>query len=164
MPHSKTSFDAITDSETSVLILGTIPGDRSLELGEYYGHPRNRFWKTVATVTGSDLPTAYPDKKSLLLRSKIGLWDVAHKATRKGSLDSAIRNEEPNDVVGLISRHTNIRIVGFNGRMAEKLYDRYFDRLPGIEYISLPSTSPANAGITFDDLCNRWRRILTALR
>jgi hypoxanthine-DNA glycosylase len=163
MTHRKTSFDPIADERTSVLIPGTIPGDRSLELGEYYGHPRNRFWRTIATITGNPIPETYLDKKSLLLRSGIGLWDVVHNATREGSLDSAIRDEEPNDVVGLIATHPNTKVVGFNGRTAEKLYDRYFDRLPGIAYIPLLSTSPANAAVTFEALCEKWREIFIVL-
>ena len=67
-----------------------MPGDKSLEIGEYYGHSRNRFWKIISTITNNDLPLIYSDKKELLLKSKIGIWDVAQKANRKGSLDSAI--------------------------------------------------------------------------
>ena len=160
MESYKTSFVPVADEETVVLILGTIPGDRSLEVGEYYGHPQNRFWKTLAAVTGNTPPVTYADKKTMLLRSGIGLWDVAHRAVRKGSLDSAIRAEEPNDIAGFLASHDKIKVVAFNGRTAEKLHDRYFDRLPGIEYLSLPSTSPANAAFSLEALCERWRRIL----
>jgi hypoxanthine-DNA glycosylase len=160
MPDYKTSFGPIADNNTAVLILGTIPGDRSLELGEYYGHPQNRFWRTLAAITGNTPPTSYADKKAMLLGCRMGLWDVAHRAVREGSLDSAIRSEEPNDINGLISSHAGIKAVAFNGRTAERLYDKYFDRLPGISYISLPSTSPANAAFSLEALCERWRSIL----
>ena len=159
--HTKTSFDPISNAETTILLLGTMPGDKSLELGEYYGHSRNRFWKIISTITSKELPITYSDKKELLLKSKIGIWDVAHKANRKGSLDSAIEDEEPNDLDGFISRHKNLKVIGFNGTKSEALFDKYFDRKSDLKYISLPSTSPANTGIDFDNICKLWRQILT---
>ena len=159
--HSKTSFDPISNSDTTILILGTMPGDKSLELGEYYGHPRNRFWKIISTITDNDLPLTYTDKKALLLKAKIGIWDVAYKANGKGSLDSAIEDEEPNDLDNFISRHKNLKVIGFNGTKSEALFDKYFNRKSNLKYISLPSTSPANTGIDFDNICKLWRQILT---
>lgn len=158
---TKTSFDPISNSETTILILGTMPGDKSLELNEYYGHSRNRFWKIIASITNSELPVSYSDKKNLLLKSKIGVWDVAHKASRRGSLDSAILDEEPNDLDSFISSHKNLKIIGFNGTKSQALFDKYFDRKSDLKYISLPSTSPANTGIDFDNICKQWRQILT---
>lgn len=159
--HTKKSFDPISNADITILILGTMPGDKSLELGEYYGHSRNRFWKIISTITNNKLPLAYSEKKELLLRSKIGIWDVAHKANRQGSLDSGIEDEEPNDLEDFITRHNKLKIIGFNGAKSEALYDKYFDRKVGIKYISLPSTSPANAGIEFDNICKQWQQILT---
>ncbi len=159
--HTKTSFDPISNSDTTILILGTMPGDKSLDLGEYYGHSRNRFWKIISTITSNTLPLTYADKKELLIKSKIGVWDVAHKANRKGSLDSAIEDEEPNDLEGFIARHKNLKVIGFNGTKSEALFDKYFDRKIDLKYISLPSTSPANTGIDFDNICKLWRQIFT---
>ena len=159
--NTKTSFDPISNADTTILILGTMPGDKSLELGEYYGHSRNRFWKIISTITNNGLPLTYSDKKELLLKSKIGIWDVAHNAIRKGSLDSAIKGEEPNDLDNFISRHKNLKIIGFNGTKSEALFDKYFERKSDLKYISLPSTSPANTGIDFDNICKLWRQILT---
>jgi len=158
--HTKTSFDPISNADTTVLILGTMPGDKSLELGEYYGHSRNRFWKIISTITENDLPQTYADKKALLIKTKIGIWDVAHKANRKGSLDSAIEDEEPNDIETFIAKHKRLKIIGFNGTKSEVLFDKYFERKAGIKYVSLPSTSPANTGIDFDNICKKWRQIL----
>lgn len=140
--------------------MGTLPGDKSLELAEYYGHPRNRFWRIISNITDNDLPLTYADKKALLLKTKIGLWDVAHKAIRKGSLDSAIANEEPNDLDNFISQHKNLRVIGFNGKKSQALFDKYFSRQKGLKYISLPSSSPTNAGIDFDSICLLWRQVL----
>ena len=161
LTHAKTSFDPISNSETTILILGTMPGDKSLELGEYYGHSRNRFWKIISTITDNDLPLTYKDKKALLLKTKIGIWDVAHKANRKGSLDSAIEDEEPNDLDIFIAKHKSLKVIGFNGTKSQALFDKYFDRRSYLKYITLPSTSPANTGIDFDNICKQWRQLLT---
>jgi hypoxanthine-DNA glycosylase len=156
----KESFAPLADGDTEILILGSMPGERSLAVGEYYGHPQNRFWRVVAALAGVDAPVGYADKKALLQRARIGLWDVAGRAHREGSLDSAIRDAEPNDIPGFIAAHRRLRIVAFNGRKPEELYDRHFDRAPGIEYLSLPSTSPANAAFSLEKLCEKWRRVL----
>ena len=156
----KQSFDPIVDPETTIFILGTMPSDKSLALAEYYGNSRNRFWKIIATITNNELPLTYSDKKELLTKTGIGVWDVVRKASRKGSLDSAIENEEPNDLDSFITTHKNIKVVGFNGAKSEALFNKYFDRKPGIRYVSLPSSSPANAGISFNALCNVWRQLL----
>ena len=161
LTHSKVSLDPISNPDTIILILGTMPGDKSLKLGEYYAHPGNKFWKVISAITNYDLPLTYSDKKELLIKSKIGIWDVVHKANRIGSLDSAIKNEEPNDLESFIARHKNLKIIGFNGTKAEALFDKFFDRINGMKYISLPSTSPANTGINFDNMCKIWRQILT---
>ncbi len=154
--HLKTSFAAISRPDTRILVLGSMPGDRSLELGEYYGHERNRFWKMLATITNNPVPLNYTEKKELLFKTRIGLWDVAHTATRKGSLDSAMRGEVPNDLEGFIAKHPHLEVIAFNGKKAEALYTRYFTRKEGIIYLPLPSTSPANAGVGFERLCEEW--------
>jgi hypoxanthine-DNA glycosylase len=159
--HLKKSFAPFATADIEVLILGSLPGDKSLELNQYYGHPQNKFWKTIATVTGNEIPVTYPDKKNLLKKMKIGIWDVTQNAIRKGSLDSAIREEQPNDLMQFISKHKKLRVIGFNGKKAEALYDKYFDRIEPLIYVSLPSTSPANAGISFEKLCGTWKQILT---
>jgi hypoxanthine-DNA glycosylase len=160
LTHTKTSFEPISNPDTTILILGTMPGDKSLELGEYYGHPRNKFWKIISTITKNNLPLNYSDKKTLLLKIKVGIWDVAHKANRKGSLDSAIEDEEPNDLDNFIARHKNLKVIGFNGTKSKALFDKYFDRKSELKYISLPSTSPANTGIDFENICKQWRQVL----
>jgi hypoxanthine-DNA glycosylase len=158
--NTKKSFDPISNADTAILILGTMPGDKSLELGEYYGHSRNKFWKIISKITGNDLPLSYADKKALLLKTKIGIWDVAHKANRKGSLDSAIENEEPNDLDNFVAKHKKLKVIGFNGTKSQTLYDKYFTRKPEIKYFLLPSTSPANTGIDFENICKLWRQIM----
>ena len=158
--NNKTSFTPISNPDIRILILGSMPGDKSIELNEYYGHPQNRFWKIISTITNEALPLTYQEKKHLLLKNRIGVWDVAHTASREGSLDSAIKNEVPNDLESFIANHKNVSIIGFNGIKSETLFNKYFKRINGIKYLSLPSTSPANTTVGFDDLCNSWRQIL----
>ncbi|MDR2358253.1 MAG: DNA-deoxyinosine glycosylase [Prevotellaceae bacterium] len=160
MAFTKTSFAPISNPSITILILGSMPSDTSLERGEYYGHPANRFWKIIAAITNNELPLAYPDKKQLLLKANTGIWDVVHHANREGSLDSAIKNETPNDLERFMAKHPQLRVIGFNGKKAEQLFDKYFTRKPGIKYISLPSTSPANASFSFARICAAWRGIL----
>lgn len=158
--HFKTSFAPIADADTSILVLGSLPGDRSLAMAEYYGHPANRLWKVLAGITGNDVPLNYDEKKALLAKTNIGLWDVAHTATRKGSLDTAILNEVPNQLDQFIEQHTALKVVAFNGAKSEAMFNRYFKRREEITYISLPSTSPANAKMRLPDLCAVWEQIL----
>ena len=156
----KTSFPPIANAETKILILGSLPGDRSLQSGEYFAHPRNRFWKIMATITGNPLPESYSGKKELLLKSGIGVWNVLHKANRKGSLDSAIENELPNDLTAFISAHKELKVIGFDGRKPEALFNKYFSRRSDLIYLSLPGCSPANARFTLDALCERWAALI----
>ncbi len=152
----------MSDVNIRLLILGSLPGDESLRMGRYYAHPRNRFWRVMAAATDRPLPADYEGCKAILSGAGLGLWDVAHTASRRGSLDSAIGNVTPNDIEGFISSNPELRVICFNGRKAEALYDRFFTRREGITYISLPSTSPANAGISFEVLCDRWKQALRA--
>ena len=159
--HNKTSFEPISNADTAILILGTMPGDKSLELGEYYGYSGNIFWKIISTITKNELPLAYFNKKELLIKSKIGIWDVVHKANRKGSLDNAIEDEEPNDLENFIKEHKNLKVIGFNGAKSETLFNKYFERKSDLKYISLQSTSSANRHIDFENICKLWRQILS---
>ncbi|MDR2147689.1 MAG: DNA-deoxyinosine glycosylase [Tannerella sp.] len=157
----KTSFPPIANEDTKVLILGTMPGDTSLKLGEYYGYSGNKFWQIIATITNNNIPTTYEAKKVLLLKSGIGIWDVANEAVREGSLDSNITSEEPNDIEDFIEQHKNLRIIGFNGKKAEELFGKYFDRKDNIKYISLPSSSSMNTSISFTDICKIWKKVIS---
>ena len=157
----KTSFLPVSTADTEILILGTLPGDRSLQLGEYFGHPRNRFWKIIAGITGSPVPESYTQKLDLLHTHRIGLWNVLHSATRKGSLDGAIRNEQPNDLPAFIASHEKLKVIGFDGLKPEAYYNRYFSRNKDLSYLSLPSCSPANARYSLERLCSEWEILLT---
>ncbi|MBK6989194.1 MAG: DNA-deoxyinosine glycosylase [Bacteroidetes bacterium] len=94
----KQSLPPISDSKSKILILGTMPGEESISKQEYYTHPRNFFWKIIAEITGNELPINYSQKKELLLKENIAIWDVCEICQRKGSLDSEIIDETPNDL------------------------------------------------------------------
>lgn len=155
----KTSFLPIESSDIEILILGSIPGDKSLEMQQYYAHPQNRFWTMMALLTHTEKPADYAQKIELLLRNKIGLWDVAHTAERQGSLDSAIRHEQPNDIEGFLQTHPSIKVVAFNGQKARAMFNKFFREHDNLQYYTLPSTSPANAAIRIDGLCRQWQQI-----
>ena len=159
----KKSFDPISNSSTKVLILGSMPGDKSLALNQYYANPRNLFWKIISKLSNKDLPVSYTDRTKFLLELGLGLWDVAHSAVRKGSLDNSILYESPNEIEKFITEHKNLRVIAFNGKKAEKLHDKHLNRNPKIEYISLPSTSSANTHYTEDTILLNWQKIFEYL-
>lgn len=156
------SFDPVAASNASVLILGSMPGERSLAATEYYAHPRNAFWKIMQEVAGVDATAAYEERLRLLTDRGIALWDVLHSCHREGSLDAAIKrgSVKVNDFAAFFRRHPGIRVVLLNGGTAEQYYKRYV--LPGIEdatikHLRMPSTSPAHAAVSFQQKTAAWR-------
>jgi len=138
----------IIDDRTRVLILGSFPGARSLEKKQYYAHELNQFWRILNL---SSYP--YPQKKQKLLERGIGLWDVIGSCERKGSSDSNIRAQELNDLKKLFKRYPKIRTVLLNGKKAANLFARSH---LNINFKVLPSTSPANAGMTLEKKRAAW--------
>ena len=159
----KRSFAPIEGPEVRLLILGSMPGDASLRAKQYYAHPQNRFWPLMAGLLSCGLPTGYAAKEALLIDHKIALWDVAMLARRPGSMDSAMQEEVPNAIESLLERHPELRMVAFNGKKAEQLYNRFFERKPGLHYLYLPSTSPANASFGKERLLACWKAVLASL-
>lgn len=154
----KASFPAVVDARTRVLILGSLPGDASLALAQYYGHPRNAFWRLLEGVLGAPLVAlSYDDRLAALLARGVGLWDVIAQADRPGSLDAAIVDAEANDLVALVETLPALRCVAFNGGTAAKLGGKLLgDRLLTL---ALPSSSPAHAARSFDDKLALWGAI-----
>ena len=152
------SFPEAISSGAEILILGSMPGRSSLITKEYYNHSRNIFWRIMSDIIGFDNhKKAYSDKIEILKNRKIALWVVCQSCERRDSLDSNIKKEEPNDIPGLISRHPTIRKIIFNGKKAEKIYDKYFNRNSEIKYLYLPSTSPANTTMKLREKVLKWR-------
>jgi TDG/mug DNA glycosylase family protein len=133
----------IYNENSKILVLGTMPSPKSRELGFYYSHPQNRFWRVVSDLYGEKLPVTNAEKTEFLLRNHIALWDVLKSCEIEGADDSSIRNPVPNDIAGLIAR-TNIRTIFTTGTKAFALYRRFCQKSTKIEAIALPSTSPAN--------------------
>jgi len=141
----KRAFDPVVDAHTRLLILGSLPGDASLKAGQYYGHPRNGFWRLVGGVIGVELAALpYPDRLEGLKAAGVGLWDVIASADRPGSLDAAIRNAEAADLNRLVEGLPALRAVAFNGGTAARLGRRLLSARAGIALIDLPSSSPAH--------------------
>jgi len=132
--------------DARLLILGSLPGDASIAAGQYYGHPRNGFWRLLGDVLALDLEGLdYPDRLAALVQHRIGLWDVLAQADRSGSLDTGIRKGRPNDLAGLVSSLPELRAVAFNGAWAAKAGARLLSAAaPEVVRISLPSSSPAH--------------------
>ena len=154
------SFDFIADSNATILILGTMPGEASLRANEYYGNPRNHFWKLLFTIWQQPFSSDYKTKKKLLLNNHIALWDVLQACERQGSLDSAIVKEVPNDFQTFLSAHPNITHIYFNGQKAAQYFKRYIGTDNNYTLVTLPSTSPAHAGRSLVDKTRAWRDVI----
>jgi hypoxanthine-DNA glycosylase len=157
-------FAPIADADSRVLILGSVPSIASLAKGEYYGHPRNAFWSLISALLGEPYQDDYVDRKLMLLRHGIALWDVVAACERSGSKDAAIRNAVINDFTEFFAAHSALRHVFFNGTKASELYKQHVGFSQGcIRYDRLGSTSPAHA-VSFDKRLSDWQRILTHLQ
>jgi hypoxanthine-DNA glycosylase len=164
--HDK-SFPPIADAHVRVLILGSLPGQVSLQRQQYYAQPQNAFWKIMGRLFGAGPELAYAERAQHLVQNGIALWDVCASAHRPGSLDAAIVHSSvvPNDLAAFIATHPGIGLICFNGGKAAELYRRFV--LPGlpatvcaIRYETLPSTSPAHAAMPFEEKLTRWAAIL----
>ncbi len=152
----KSSFGAVVDGETRLLILGSLPGERSLADRQYYAHPTNRFWELAGAVIGAELRAlSYPERLAALARAGVGLWDTVATATRTGSLDSAIRDARANDLAALVERLPGLRAVAFNGGTSARL-GRVQLQGTRLAQIDLPSSSAAHAGLSFAAKRERW--------
>ncbi len=155
MAQVQHEISPVYDERSRILILGSFPSVKSREAGFFYHHPQNRFWKVLAAVTEQETPRTIPEKKEFLLKNGIALWDVIASCEIKGSSDSSIRNVVPNDLSGILER-ADIRQIYANGGTAFRLYQKYTYPVTGREALRLPSTSPANASCSLDDLIKQW--------
>jgi len=156
--HVVQTFAPVYDIDSTVLILGTLPSVKSRESCFYYGHPQNRFWKVLAEIFEEPVPQTIDEKKGLLLRNRVAIWDVVESCDIIGSSDSSIKNVTAADVASLL-QETGITKVYANGGLAKKLYDRFLAEKTGVAAVQLPSTSPANARFSLTDLVNEWKQI-----
>ena len=147
------------DKDSKVLILGSFPSVKSREQGFFYGHPQNRFWKVLSTLTNCPEPRTIEEKKELLKSNGIALWDTIKSCEIVGSADSSIKNVEPNDL-SVILNNSKIEKIFVNGKTSKAYYDKYLKEKTGIDAVCLPSTSPANATINLQKLIDSWKIIL----
>lgn len=158
-------FPPVARADARILILGSLPGQRSICEQQYYAHPRNVFWPIMKALFG--IQGSYEDRLEQLLENRIALWDMLHRSLRPGSLDARINLDgaQANDIKAFLQAHADIRLIAFNGKKAEQLFTRFvrssaqFDR---IGRTGLPSTSPAYAAMPFSGKLSRWRAALAA--
>lgn len=153
-------FPPVARGDARVLVLGSLPGIRSITAQQYYAHPRNAFWPIMRALFAID--GSYDTRCKQLIAQRIAVWDALQSSVRPGSLDADIRLDKAraNDFATFFDRHRDIGLVLFNGRKAESLFTRFVDARPhdpSAQFMVLPSTSPAYAAMPYSDKLTRWR-------
>ena len=156
-------FGPYINEDSKILILGSIPSVKSREFGFYYMHPQNRFWRILSDLLEEDLPNTISERKELLKKYKIALWDVLDSCDIDGSSDSSIKNPIVNDIKRLISG-TNVDVIFVTGKKALQLYNRYCLKDVGLAAIYLASTSGANCAFSYDKLKKEYEIIIKSLK
>ena len=159
-------FPPIERPDARILVLGSLPGRRSIAEQQYYAHRQNAFWPIIREIFG--LEGSYPERCEQLKALRIALWDVLHSSVRPGSMDSEIRMDsaKPNDFGAFFEGHKALELVAFNGKKAEQMFARFVDAalLPeSVRMVGLPSTSPAYAAMPFSGKLSAWQGALSAL-
>ncbi|MBB4615207.1 DNA-deoxyinosine glycosylase [Novosphingobium taihuense] len=160
MTGRKSSFAPVVDERTRVLILGSLPGEASLVAARYYANPRNQFWRLLGAVIAEDLVAQpYDERLETLLAHRVGLWDSIGSATRRGSLDAAIREIAPNPLATLAASLPDLRCVAFNGAKSASVGAPQLAGAGAFERLRLPSSSPAHAALAFDAKLEEWTKL-----
>lgn len=156
------SIPPFINFSSNVLILGSLPSVKTREVGFYYGHPQNRFYKVLASIFNVDTPISVLDKKEFLNKHHVALYDVIYECDIIGSSDSSIKNPISINLLDILNTYPNIKSIILNGRLAKKLFDKYLlkDVSPNIKIYYCSSTSPANAKMKVDDLAKEYRSAL----
>jgi hypoxanthine-DNA glycosylase len=157
-------FPPIAEKHARILILGSLPSQASLRIRQYYAHPQNAFWKIMCELTGAE--GSYAARCEVLARAGIAVWDVLSSSVRPGSMDADIQmaSAAANDFVAFFETHDRIRLVCFNGKKAEQLFNRFVQPLTTTDnmmFAVLPSTSPAYASMSYAQKLQAWRGIIT---
>jgi double-stranded uracil-DNA glycosylase len=155
----KTSFAPVADPAARVLILGSLPGELSLRRAQYYGNPRNQFWRLLSGVLEADLEAMdYEPRLTALQTAGVGLWAVVRSARRAGSLDGAIRDHQPNALADFAATLPTLRAIAFNGGKASAIGRRQLSGPARWALLDLPSSSPAHT-MAFEDKLAQWLRL-----
>lgn len=162
-----TGFPPVFDARAQVLILGSMPGQASLNVREYYAYPQNAFWRIMQALFGIDRHAEFSARYAALRNQHIALWDTVHQCVRPGSLDSRIREDSivVNDFAGLFAACPAIHHIFFNGAKSEQVFKRYVPAgltSPMLK-TRLPSTSPAHASLRFEQKLAQWQQVYMAL-
>lgn len=146
------------NADSKILILGSFPSVKTREYGFFYGHPQNRFWLLLEKIFDVKLSTDIEERKAFLLKQRIAVYDVIFKCDIIGSSDASIQNVIPSDL-SPIFKEADIKQVFCNGGTSYRYYKKYQEQKTGFKAIGLPSTSPANARYSMDDLLDKWKII-----
>ena len=152
------TFGAFYNSDSEILILGSMPSVKSRELGFYYMHPKNRFWQILSIVFNEYIGKSVDDKKQFLSKHKIALWDVIESCDIDGSSDSSIKNVIVNDIKSILDK-TNIKYIYCTGKKAFELYNKYCFNNTNVSAVYLYSPSPANCAISLDKIVENYKVI-----
>lgn len=155
-------FEPLYNSQSKILILGSLPSVKSREQGFFYGHPQNRYWKLMAALLKEAVPKTIEEKKSLILSHNIAMWDAVYSCDIIMSEDKTIKNAVTTDLLPII-QSSRITHIFCNGNTAGAYYARFQEKQLGIRAVTLPSTSPANAAWSFERLTKAWSVILPPL-
>ena len=160
---SSSGFPPIVGAGARVLILGSLPSQRSIQATEYYAHPQNAFWRIMGELLGAAPEVSYQQRTASLTSNRIAVWDVLASSVRPGSMDSDIEvsTARPNDFVSFFANNAGIDLVCFNGQKAARMFEdlvltRHAELRSGRQFETLPSTSPAFASMSFDEKLAKW--------
>nr|WP_040982083.1 DNA-deoxyinosine glycosylase [Oceanobacillus jeddahense] len=161
------SFAPVIGNKPKVLIVGSMPGKKSLEEQEYYGNPRNHFWSIMYHILNENAVETYSEKIHIIKKHHLALWDTIGYCYREGSLDMHIEEEEPNDIPGLLKKYPSIQLVACNGTKAYQMFQKFISprMQQEIDVIKLPSTSPipGKYNKTFEEKIEAWRVVTSYL-
>lgn len=162
MQNRISSFQPLINEQSEILILGSIPGVKSLEMQQYYAHPQNKFWKIILELLNEEFTEDYSKRIETLQKHHIALWDVIDSCERKGSLDSEIKNEQANQIAELLEEYPNVKAIFCNGGKSYKNLQKLLGKNYRLPIFLMPSTSPLHT-ISFERKFEEWKRVLEFL-
>lgn len=158
--HLTHTFPIYINKDSKVLFLGSFPSVKSREQMFYYGHPQNRFFKVLGSIFHEDVHNNIESKKIFLKKHKIALYDVIEECDIEGSADSTIKNVKPINLKSILEQYPSIKLIGVNGKKASSLFKKYLEKdCGGVSAYHLPSTSPANAKMSLNELIQEYSKI-----
>ena len=154
------TFPIYINEDSTILILGSFPSVKSREQNFYYGHPQNRFFKVLGKIFNEDVHNTVESKKTFLKKYHIALYDVIEECDIEGSADSTIKNVTPIDLKSILEKYPKIKKIGVNGKKASSLFKKHLERYcDGVKVYHLPSTSPANAKTSLEELIKEYSKL-----